>query len=44
MSSTAAKVQMALLEDVPPKSQAFLDKLEHIRGAVAHHLYEEESQ
>jgi len=44
MLSTAAKVQMALLEDVPPKSQTFLDKLEHIRGAVAHHVYEEESQ
>jgi hypothetical protein len=25
-------------------SQDFLDKLEHIRGAVAHHVYEEESK
>ena len=24
-------------------SSEFLDKLEHIRGAVAHHMYEEES-
>jgi hypothetical protein len=40
----AAKVQMGLLENIPPMSQDFLDKLEHIRGAVAHHVYEEESQ
>lgn len=37
-----AKVQMSLLEDLPPMSQEYLDKLEHIRGAVAHHVYEEE--
>jgi len=37
-----AKVRMSLLEDVPPMSQAYLDKLEHIREAVAHHVYEEE--
>ena len=24
-------------------SQEFMDKLEHIQGAVAHHVYEEES-
>jgi hemerythrin superfamily protein len=40
---SAAKMQMGLLEDLPPMSQEFLDKLEHIRGAVAHHVYEEES-
>ena len=40
---SAAKVQMAALEDLDPMSQDFLDKLEHIRGAVAHHVYEEES-
>jgi len=40
----AAKVQMGLLESIPPMSQDFLDKLEHIRGAVAHHVYEEESK
>jgi len=36
------KVQMALLEQLPPLSQDFLDKLEHIEGAVAHHMYAEE--
>jgi hypothetical protein len=39
---SAAKLQMGLLEDLPPMSQEFLDKLEHIKGAVAHHVYEEE--
>jgi hemerythrin superfamily protein len=39
---SGAKVQMSLLEDLPPMSQEYLDKLEHIRGAVAHHVYEEE--
>jgi hypothetical protein len=38
----AAKIQMGLLEKLPPLSQEYLDKLEHIRGAVAHHMYEEE--
>ena len=33
---------MGLLEDLEPMSQEYLDKLEHIRGAVAHHVYEEE--
>jgi len=41
---SAAKVQMALLEDLDPMSQEYLDKLEHIRGAVAHHVYEEEGE
>ena len=36
------KLQMAQLEQLDPMSQDFLDKLEHIRGAVAHHMYEEE--
>jgi hypothetical protein len=40
---SAAKLQMGLLEDLPPMSQDFLDKLGHIEGAVAHHVYEEES-
>jgi hypothetical protein len=40
---SAAKLQMGLLEKLPPLSQDYLDKLEHIRGAVAHHVYEEES-
>ena len=39
---SAAKLQMGLLEKIPPLSQDYLDKLEHIRGAVAHHMYEEE--
>ena len=39
---SAAKVQMAALEDLDPMGQDYLDKLEHIRGAVAHHVYEEE--
>lgn len=38
----AAKAQMGLLGNLPPMSQDYLDKLEHIRGAVLHHVYEEE--
>ena len=37
-----AKVQMSLLEDLQPMSPEYLEKLEHIREAVAHHVYEEE--
>jgi hemerythrin superfamily protein len=37
------KIQLALLEKIEPMSEAFLDKLEHIRGAVTHHMYQEES-
>ena len=36
------KAQMAMLEKLPPMSEDFDDKLEHIRGAVAHHMYQEE--
>lgn len=36
------KVQLAELGHLPPLSQDFLDKLEHIREAVVHHMYEEE--
>lgn len=36
------KMQMALLEKLPPLSREFADKLEHIEGAVLHHMYEEE--
>lgn len=39
---SAAKLQMGLLERLAPMSEDYLDKLEHIRGAVAHHMYEEE--
>jgi hemerythrin HHE cation binding domain-containing protein len=40
---SAAKLQLGLLEYLAPMSQDYLDKLEHIRGAVLHHIYEEES-
>jgi hemerythrin superfamily protein len=40
---SAAKLQLGLLQDLPPMSKEFIDKLEHIEGAVAHHVYEEES-
>lgn len=36
------KIQMALLEKLDPMGKDFLDKLEHIQGAVAHHMYAEE--
>ena len=39
---SAAKMEMGLLERLAPMSQDYLDKLEHIRGAVAHHVYSEE--
>jgi hemerythrin HHE cation binding domain-containing protein len=38
-----AKANMGELEYLDPMSQDYLDKLEHIRGAVLHHMYEEES-
>ncbi len=38
-----AKANLGELEYLDPVSDEFLDKLEHIRGAVAHHVYEEES-
>jgi iron-sulfur cluster repair protein YtfE (RIC family) len=40
---SAAKVQAAALEDLDPMGSDFLDKLEHLRAAVSHHVYEEES-
>ena len=39
----AAKIQIGLLERLTPLTEAYLEKLEHIRGAVAHHMYEEEN-
>ncbi|PZQ50248.1 MAG: hypothetical protein DI555_23170 [Novosphingobium pentaromativorans] len=39
---SAAKMEMGLLERVDPMSQDYIDKLEHIEGAVAHHIYSEE--
>ena len=41
---SAAKVQTAALDDLEPLSQDYMDKLEHLRAAVAHHVYEEESK
>lgn len=38
-----AKVQFALLEQIDPMSQEWRDKLEHIKGAVEQHVYQEES-
>lgn len=38
----ATKTQLALLETIDPMSQEWRDKLEHIEGAVLHHVYPEE--
>jgi hypothetical protein len=38
-----AKANLGELEYFDPLSQEFEDKLEHVRGAVAHHVYEEEN-
>jgi hypothetical protein len=38
-----AKMQMAELENIDPATEAWLDKLGHIKGAVQHHVFEEES-
>lgn len=37
-----AKVQFALLEQIDPMSDEWREKLEHIQGAVAQHVYQEE--
>jgi Hemerythrin HHE cation binding domain len=37
-----AKANLGELEYLDPMGQDYLEKLEHIRGAVAHHMYEEE--
>ena len=39
---SAVKIQMAALDDLEPMSKDYDDKFEHIRGAVLHHMYEEE--
>lgn len=41
---SATKVNMAELDAMEPMSQDFLDKLDQIRSAVTHHMYEEESE
>lgn len=38
-----AKANLGELEYLDPLSPEFLDKLEHVHGAVAHHVYEEEN-
>jgi hemerythrin superfamily protein len=38
-----AKANLGELDYLDPMSSDFLDKLDHVRGAVAHHMYEEES-
>jgi hypothetical protein len=43
VEQSAAKVQLAGLEMLDPMSQDYMDKFEHLRGAVLHHVYEEES-
>ena len=40
---SAAKTQAGELEYLDPMSQEFAEKLEHLRGAVLHHMYEEEN-
>lgn len=40
---SAAKGETAALEELDPLSQDYEDKLAHIRGAVQHHMYQEES-
>jgi hypothetical protein len=41
---SGAKVNLAALEVMDPMSQDYLDKLDHVRNAVMHHVYEEESK
>ena len=43
LEQTVAKNQMAELERIPASQSAWLDKWEHIEGAVLTHMYEEES-
>jgi hypothetical protein len=37
------KIQMMALANLAPLSREYMDKLEHIEGAVLHHMYQEES-
>ena len=39
---SAAKGETAALDELDPLGEDYRDKLAHIRGAVAHHMYEEE--
>jgi len=38
-----AKANLAELDYLDPMSREYMDKLEHVRAAVAHHVYEEEN-
>ncbi|RYG94639.1 MAG: hemerythrin domain-containing protein [Alphaproteobacteria bacterium] len=38
------KIQMAKLELIDPMTQDWVDKLEHIEGAVQQHVYQEENE
>jgi len=40
---SAAKVNLAALDGLQCLSKDYMDKLEHLRAAVSHHVYEEES-
>jgi hypothetical protein len=42
MRAAATKSRRAILDKLDPMSEDFVDKLEHIEGAVAHHVYAEE--
>lgn len=39
----SVKIEMAALEKLDPLSEEFDDKLEAVKGALLHHMYEEES-
>ena len=43
LEQTVTKAQMAELETIAPSSKDWLDKWEHIEGAVLTHMFEEES-
>jgi len=43
IEQVAAKMQLAALEHLDPLSDDYLDKLGHLEGAVATHVYQEES-
>jgi len=43
IEQVAAKMQLAALDHLDPMSEDYLDKLGHLEGAVATHVYQEES-
>lgn len=43
-AQSEVKVGLAALADMDPMGRGYLDKLEHLRVAVAHHVYQEESE